>query len=95
MDVYSGIPADVIPTALESFDRFIPIPGGWFTTAGATDVRMVKLVPLILQRLGAHHRRVQYGLIDQPDLTALNPSSWYTLSDLHKTASAALSTSCF
>jgi hypothetical protein len=84
MSTYSGIPADEISTALEAFDRFFPIPSGWFITAGATDVRMVKMVPWIFQGIGAHHRRVQYRLNDQRDLSGLNPSSWYTLRDLGK-----------
>ncbi|MFI5534606.1 hypothetical protein ACIA8O_39335 [Kitasatospora sp. NPDC051853] len=90
MSKYSGIPADEIPIALEAFDHFFPISSGWFVTAGATDVRMVKLVPLIFQGLGAHHRRLQYDLIDQPNLSALNPSSWYTLNDLHKRIGCAV-----
>ncbi|MFE9993478.1 hypothetical protein [Streptomyces avermitilis] len=84
MSKYSGIPADEIPTALEAFDRFFPISGGWFISAGATDVRMVKMVPLIFQGIGAHHRRVQYSLNKESGLSALNPSSRYTLSDLVK-----------
>jgi hypothetical protein len=90
MSRYSGIPVDEIPTALEAFDRFFPIPGGWFTTAGPTDVRMVKMVPWIFQGIGAHHRRVQYGLNEQPNLSALNPSSQYTLSDLGKRINCAV-----
>jgi hypothetical protein len=84
MSRYSGIPIDEIPTALEAFDRFFPIPNGWFVKAGATDVCLVKMVPWIFQGIGAHHRRVQYGLNDQTDLSSLNPSSWYTISDLSK-----------
>ncbi|WP_328843112.1 hypothetical protein [Streptomyces sp. NBC_00258] len=49
---------------------------------------------LIFQGIGAHRRRVQYGLIDQNDLSALNPSS-RTPSATSATASAALSTSYF
>lgn len=87
MSKYSGIPAGEIPTALEAFDRFFPIQDGWFVTAGTTDVRMVKLVPWIFQGIGAHHRRVQYG---QPDLSALNLSSWFTLPDLAKRINCAV-----
>ncbi|MEU0412101.1 hypothetical protein ABZ307_30360 [Streptomyces griseorubiginosus] len=87
MSRYSGIPDDEIPVALEAFDRFFPIPGGWFVTAGRTDVRMVKMVPWIFQGIGAHHRRVQYGL---SDLSGLNPSEPYTLSDLGKRINCAV-----
>ncbi|MEV6105166.1 hypothetical protein AB0M28_10695 [Streptomyces sp. NPDC051940] len=87
MSTYSGIPDDEIPVALEAFDRFFPIPGGWFVTAGRTDVRMVKMVPWIFQGIGAHHRRVQYGL---SDLSGLNPSAPYTLSDLGKRINCAV-----
>ncbi|MFB8000464.1 hypothetical protein ACFC4G_47990 [Streptomyces sp. NPDC056002] len=87
MSRYSGIPADEIPMALEAFDRFFPIPGGWFVTAGRTDVRMVKMVPWIFQGIGAHHRRVQYGL---SDLSGLNPSAPYTLGDLAKRINCAV-----
>ncbi|MFD8025347.1 hypothetical protein ACFV6G_33655 [Streptomyces lavendulae] len=90
MSRYSGIPADEIPTALEAFDRFFPIPNHWFVTAGRTDVRMAKMVPLVFQGIGAHHRRVQYGLNDQPNLDALNPSSPYTLSDLRRSIGCAV-----
>ncbi|MFJ3106514.1 hypothetical protein [Streptomyces sp. NPDC086835] len=82
MSRYSGIPVEEIPTALEAFDRFFPVPDGCFVTAGLTDVRMVKMAPLIFQGIGAHHRCVQYGLYDQQDLPALNLRSPYTLSDL-------------
>lgn len=87
MSRYSGIPDDEIPVALEAFDRFFPIPGGWFVTAGRTDVRMVKMVPWIFQGIGAHHRRVQYEL---SDLSGLNPSAPYTLSDLAKRINCAV-----
>ncbi|MEV8311916.1 hypothetical protein AB0P36_32490 [Streptomyces flavidovirens] len=90
MSTYSGIPVDEIPTALEALDRFFPTTDGWFVTAGATDVRMVKMVPWIFQGIGAHHRRVQYGLNDQPDLSGLNPRSWYTLRDLAKRINCAV-----
>ncbi|WP_405606307.1 hypothetical protein [Streptomyces sp. NBC_00076] len=84
MSRYSGIPADEIPTALEAFDRFFPITGNWFVTAGDTDVRMVKMVPLSFQGIGAHHRRVQYKLSKESGFSGLNPSSRYTGSDLGK-----------
>ncbi|MFH8563050.1 hypothetical protein [Streptomyces sp. NPDC017988] len=87
MSRYSGLPDDEIPVALEAFDRFFPIPGGWFVTAGRTDVRMVKMVPWIFQGIGAHHRRVQYG---QSDLSGLDPSAPYTLSDLGKRINCAV-----
>jgi hypothetical protein len=87
---YSGIHVDEIPTALEAFDRFFPNPGGWFTTPGRTDMRMLKMVPWIFQGIGAHHRRVQYRLGGQPNLNALNPSSPYTLSDLGKRINCAV-----
>ncbi|MCT9112994.1 hypothetical protein N4G69_47015 [Streptomyces mirabilis] len=87
MSKYSGIPDDEIPVALEAFDRFFPIPGGWFVTAGRTDVRMVKMVPWIFQGIGAHHRRVQYEL---SDLSGLNPSAPYTVSDLAKRINCAV-----
>ncbi|MET8165706.1 hypothetical protein ABZT34_15855 [Streptomyces sp. NPDC005329] len=87
MSKYSGIPDDEIPAALEAFDRFFPIPGGWFVTAGRTDVRMVKMVPWIFQGIGAHHRRVQYEL---SDLSGLNPSAPYTVSDLAKRINCAV-----
>ncbi|MFD6375549.1 hypothetical protein ACFWFS_01325 [Streptomyces albidoflavus] len=51
---------------------------------------MVKLVPLIFQGLGAHHRRLQYGLMDQPDLSSLSPSSWHTLNELHSRISCTV-----
>lgn len=83
MSKYSGIPADEIPVALEAFDRFFPIgSGSWLTTAGPTDVRMVKMVPWVFQGIGAHHRRVQYELADRRDLSGLKPSSQYTAKDL-------------
>lgn len=80
MSKLSGIPVEEIPTALEAFDRFFPIPDGWFVTAGPTDVRMVKMVPLVFQGLGAHLRRGQY----ESDFSKLAPSSQYTRSDLAK-----------
>lgn len=82
MSAYSGIPADEIPTALEAFDRFFPVPAGWFVTAGRTDMHMVKMVPAVFQGIGAHHRRAQYDLGDS--ISALNASSQYTHSDLAK-----------
>ncbi|WP_326592472.1 hypothetical protein [Streptomyces sp. NBC_01294] len=84
MSKYSGIPLDEIQAALLAFDRFFPIPNGWFINAGLTDVRMVKMVPLVFQGVGAHHRRVQYGLDGGSDLSVLAPSSAYTLNDLAK-----------
>ncbi|MFJ5281730.1 MULTISPECIES: hypothetical protein [Streptomyces] len=88
MAEYSGIPADEIPTALEAFDRFFPSPNGWFTTPGWTDIHLLKMVPLIFQGIGAHQRRIQYNLAD--DVSALNPSAPYTLSDLGKRINCAV-----
>ncbi|MEU9083422.1 hypothetical protein [Streptomyces sp. NPDC048357] len=82
MAEYSGIPAEEIPTALEAFDRFFPIPNGWLTTPGSTDIHMLKMVPLIFQGIGAHQRRIQYNLVDS--LSELQPSAPYTASDLAK-----------
>ncbi|MFG2715323.1 hypothetical protein ACGFX2_32895 [Streptomyces goshikiensis] len=82
MAEYSGIPAEEIPTALEAFDRFFPIPSGWLTTPGNTDIHLLKMVPLIFQGVGAHHRRIQYNLVD--NLSELQPSAPYTASDLAK-----------
>ncbi|WP_049653483.1 hypothetical protein [Kitasatospora sp. MY 5-36] len=81
MSTYSGIPAKEIPSALEAFDRFFP-SNGWFTTPGRTDVHMLKLVPMVFQGIGAHHRRVQYDLGN--NLSALNASGPYTRGDLGK-----------
>lgn len=88
MAEYSGIPADEIPTALEAFDRFFPSPNGWFTTPGWTDIHLLKMVPLIFQGIGAHQRRIQYNLAD--NVSALNPSAPYTLSDLGKRINCAV-----
>ncbi|MEU1628181.1 hypothetical protein ABZ746_23195 [Streptomyces sp. NPDC020096] len=88
MSKYSGIPADEIPTALEAFDRFFPIPNGWFTTPGWTDIHLLKMVPLIFQGIGAHHRRIQYDLGD--NMAPLNPSALYTISDLGKRINCAV-----
>lgn len=82
MSKHSGIPADEIPTALEAFDQFFPVPNGWFAKAGATDVCMVRLVPLVFQGIGAHRRREQYELGDRLD--GLEPASRYTEDDLAK-----------
>lgn len=88
MAAHSGVPADEIPTALEAFDRFFPLPDSWFVTAGATDVHMVKMVPLVFQGVGAHRRREQYEL--GSDLTGLNTSSYFTTSDLAKRINCAV-----
>ncbi|MCC5481200.1 hypothetical protein [Streptomyces barringtoniae] len=77
MAAYSGIPADEIPTALEAFDRFFPIPNGWFTTPGWTDIHLLKMVPMTFQGIGAHQRRIQYTLAD--NVSALKPSAPYTI----------------
>lgn len=90
MAKYSGIPAAEIPTALEAFDRFFPIPNGWFTTPGWTDMHVLKMVPWIFQGVGAHHRRGQYGLGEQPSILALNPSSPHTPTDLAKRIGCAV-----
>lgn len=88
MAEYSGIPADKIPTALEAFDRFFPIPNDWLTTPGSTDIHMLKMVPLIFQGIGAHQRRIQYKMVD--NLAALQPSAQYTIPDLAKRISCAV-----
>ncbi|MBT2388001.1 hypothetical protein J7E87_00840 [Streptomyces sp. ISL-1] len=88
MSRYSGIPASEIPTALEAFDRFFPVPNGWFVTPGPTDIHMLKMVPMVFQGIGAHHRRVQYSLGD--NLSTLNPSAQYMLSDLGKRINCAV-----
>ncbi|MFJ4693589.1 hypothetical protein [Streptomyces sp. NPDC088766] len=88
MSTYSGIPADEIPTALEAFDRFFPIAGDWFVTPGWTDVRMLKMVPMVFQGVGAHHRRVQYGL--GKSVSALQVSAPYTHSDLARRINCAV-----
>ncbi|MFD5891707.1 hypothetical protein ACFWHQ_37900 [Streptomyces sp. NPDC060334] len=82
MAEYTGIPAEEIPTALEAFDRFFPIPNGWLTTPGRTDIHMLKMVPWIFQGIGAHQRRIQYNLADS--LSELQPSALFTASDLVK-----------
>lgn len=78
MSEYSGIPVDEIPTALEAFDRFFPIPDGWFKTPGPTDMRIVAMVPWPFQGLGAHHRRCQYDTEKLEDLGGHG----YTATDL-------------
>ncbi|QKW39946.1 hypothetical protein HUT06_42840 [Actinomadura sp. NAK00032] len=80
MSKYSGIPIEEIPTALEAFDRFFPGQGDWFVTPGWTDLHVVKMVPIVFQGIGAHHRRVQYGL--EGNLRTLNASAPYTHKDL-------------
>jgi hypothetical protein len=82
MSIYSGIPAKEIPTALQAFDRFFPGQADWLVTPGLTDVHMVKMVPMVFQGIGAHHRRVQYELGN--NLSALNASAPYTRADLGK-----------
>lgn len=81
MSAYSGIPVGEIPIALEAFDRFFPTDG-WMVTAGPTDIHMVKMVPLVFQGIGAHHRRAQYDLGNK--IAGLNAKSPYTHSDLAK-----------
>ncbi|MFI2380482.1 hypothetical protein ACH5AO_36425 [Streptomyces sp. NPDC018964] len=88
MAQYSGIPAGEIPTALEAFDRFFPIAGGWLTTPGSTDIHMLKMVPFIFQGIGAHQRRIQYNLVG--NLSALKPSAPYTIPDLARRISCAV-----
>lgn len=88
MSTHSGIPADEIPTALEAFDRFFPLPDGWFVTAGATDVHMVKMVPLVFQGVGAHRRREEYDL--SSGLDGLNATSRFTPDDLAKRINCAV-----
>lgn len=88
MSTYSGIPADEIPTALEAFNRFFPGQDDWFVAAGPTDVRMLKMVPMVFQGIGAHHRRVQYGLGDS--VTSLKVSAPYTHHDLAKRINCAV-----
>lgn len=89
MAEYSGIPAEEIPTALEAFDRFFPIPNGWLTTPGNTDMHILKMVPWIFQGIGAHQRRIQYNLVD--NLSALRPTgALYTISDLGERISCAV-----
>jgi hypothetical protein len=79
MGAYAGIPATEIPIALQAFDGFFPIPGGWLVTAGQTCVRQVKMVPSYYKGLGVHHRRQTYDL--NKGLVGLK-SSGYTSSDL-------------
>lgn len=88
MSTYSGIPAEEIPTALETFDRFFPGPSDWFVTPGWTNVRMLKMTPMVFQGIGAHHRRVQYGLGNS--VSELNASAQYTRSDLAKRINCAV-----
>jgi hypothetical protein len=88
MSAYSGIPVDEIPTALEAFDRFFPWSDGWFTTPGATDMHMVKMVPWVFQGIGAHHRRGQYNLGN--GVAGLNASSYFTHNDLAKRINCAV-----
>lgn len=78
MSEYSGIPVNEIPTALEAFDRFFPIPNGWFRTPGPTDMRIVAMVPWPFQGLGAHYRRCQYDTEMLEDLGGHG----YTATDL-------------
>lgn len=78
MSKWSGIPAAEIPNALQAYDRFFPI-GEWLVAPGWTCAKRVKMVPVYFEGLGAHYRRVVYGL--GPHLNALK-SSGYTVSDL-------------
>lgn len=80
MSTYSGIPADEIPTALEAFDKFFPTATGWFTTPGPTDITLLKMTPYVFQGIGAHHRRVEYGL--GTEIVGLKTSAMYTHQDL-------------
>jgi hypothetical protein len=83
----SGIPANEIPTALETFDRLFPTPEGWLTTPGWTSARRVKMVPTYFQGIGVYHRRLAY---DWGDLSELK-SSGYTAQDMATWNNAAVS----
>jgi len=88
MSRYAGIPANEIPTALEAFDRFFPVPNEWLVTPGWTDIHLLKMVPMVFQGIGAHHRRVQYNLVD--NMSALSPRAPHTISDLAKRINCAV-----
>src|SRR5665648_122104 len=88
MSRYSGIPVDEIPTALEAFDRFFPIADGWFVNPGPTNVRMLKMTPMLFQGIGAHHRRVQYGL--HQSISDLKATAPYTHQDLARRINRAV-----
>lgn len=76
---YSGIPVGEIPQALTAFDEFFPgDDGGWLISVGPTDIRQVKMFPMVFKGLGAHFRRHEY---DDEELTAMG-SARYTRSDM-------------
>jgi len=81
MAEYSGIPVEEIPTALQAFDKFFPVQGGWFVTPGYTCATRAKMTPAFFHGIGAHHRRQEYEL--KEGFRALS-SSGYTENDLNK-----------
>ena len=79
MAAYSGVPVEEVPTALQAFDRFFPMDGGWLTTVGPTTVKVTRMAPMLFEGVGVFHRRQQYELADS---TVPLGGDGYTASDL-------------
>ncbi|MCC3764450.1 hypothetical protein K3N28_15395 [Glycomyces sp. TRM65418] len=75
----AGLTKDEVQVALEAFDRFFPT-GEWIVKRGSTDLRTVNMTPVVFQGIGAHRRRVEYGL--EGGFSRIEHSSIYTPADL-------------
>lgn len=83
MSQYSGIPVEEVPQALRAFNKFFPFGDTWFADAGMSDIRTIKMMPMVFQGIGVHHRRQQYNLtkfsgIGGSGYTVTNLARWYT-----------------
>jgi len=70
LSAQTGIPEEAIPTALTAFDRFFPIAeaGGWFRDVTGEQRRTLKQMPAAMRGIGAHQRRLLFGVEQYSEL---------------------------
>ncbi len=79
---HTGVPPNEIPNALTAFDLLFPTTGSWLASVSNTSCKVVKMMPMALQGIGAHHREVLYGIksygdLGYEDMTARDLSKWH------------------
>ncbi|MBI3504376.1 MAG: hypothetical protein HY059_06005 [Proteobacteria bacterium] len=78
------LPAEEADEGLRAFDRLFPLAGSWHRKSDYSQCRVVVMVPMPFQGLGAFHRKLLYAAetyadLGYVDLTAKDLSKWHSV----------------
>lgn len=77
----TGVEVETVREALDAFDVLFPSTGGWWWKASNSHCRLLKMVPMVIQGLGAYQRGSRYGTkyaeLGYTDLTLRDLEKWH------------------